>query len=475
MMDLSRNREEFAKHGYTSIKGLFRDQLGQIQEDTEKQLKENEQKDAPIGAKKTYNHLYNLPEDFILRRLSESDEFTSMVREITGKPKLALLQRDPEKGYESNLFTSKLNVYPKGGTNFRKHFDVKIIRGPLIALVYTVSSDGGKHMKLRVNSNRSGNQDQIELEPGTLTIHDANDVFHEVLKPDPDNRRVAYLMQFVDEGESPKEGLEKMASFVEAGAKTTVKTIEEEPYEYKISLVLNSFLLAFLIGLVVMSKFFGQIRSFATGSGGLIGALSLFFLLNLNYFSVESEKDTEYGYIFCRHLRDMPMSLAILMSANAFLCLMFVIYSRFRSIPPLLALLALVLVLSLVAQGKTMGADDDFQHWLSTTIFFSLALIFLALLYPGISFIGFSLLFVLFSVIGPIRASNEKKGCYDKTVDLAFSVITYMGYFSLLLAFLINTRRQPTTVETSLERNHRKIIGVIAVVAVLVVIRLVAG
>jgi hypothetical protein len=218
-------RRDFEKHGFVSVNDFFSQNLRVFQQQSEHILKGGAT-GGPPGASSTYNHNYNIPDEFLLKKMTESPEFTAWVREVTGVPNLKLMEVDRSKGYELNVFSAKLNLYPPGGTSFQKHYDREVTKGEhQVAVVYTISSEGGAPMELALFSDKSGKGKVVKLLPGTLTVHHARTTLHEVRKPDMNNRRVAYLMQFVDGGVK-KKSFSKTASYAEAALKTVYGSLK---------------------------------------------------------------------------------------------------------------------------------------------------------------------------------------------------------------------------------------------------------
>lgn len=233
---LRRARADFERKGYVAVPALLKPhELEQAQDETEAIVRKDLE-GAAGGARKsamfsrdTFFHVLpeQIPASYALRRkMLDNPNFLEFLRRLTGIDDLEFMPEKPRgSGYESNYFTGKINVYDAGMGSFHPHFDKKSFDGEQLAIVFTLSSEGGAPMRLRVKpkSPRAGRLDleEIPLEANTLTIHDSGTVFHEVLKPDANTRRVAFLMQAVRRGARKHQGsAEKARDYLEASRKT---------------------------------------------------------------------------------------------------------------------------------------------------------------------------------------------------------------------------------------------------------------
>lgn len=212
-------QQEFKEKGFIAISDLFHEFYPLIQKECEEKFQGDYERESPPFRANTLVHCTDLEDTFALRLMTENLQFISRIREITGIPDLKPVRRNPGEKYEDNVFSSKLALYEPGSGSFPSHFDRLAFEGDMVAVIYTVKSEGGAPLKLNMKS--KGHEETVDLVTGMLTLHDASRVFHEVLKPDKNTRRIAYLMQFTNGGETPKRGLRRILSYLDVAFKTT--------------------------------------------------------------------------------------------------------------------------------------------------------------------------------------------------------------------------------------------------------------
>lgn len=210
--------EEFKRKGFVKINDFFPVHLDLIQRESIAKYTNGYKMDSAPGRSYTSHHCTDLEDTFTLKLLFGDRRFRNFIRLLTGIDDLEMVHRDPSEPYEANLYSSKLELYQSGGKGMGGHYDRMVFPGDQIAVVYTVLSKGGAPMQIHMRS-REGDvvhEDNFDLFPDTLTIHDANRVYHEVIKPDPKTTRIAYLLQFTNKGKKPKTGPAKTMSHLTA-------------------------------------------------------------------------------------------------------------------------------------------------------------------------------------------------------------------------------------------------------------------
>ena len=236
-------------------------------------------------------------------------------------------------------------------------------------------------------------------------------------------------------------------------------------FEQSASIVISFLLLGFLLFLSLFGK------NFLLKNGGIIAGLGFFTILNLVYFSTEpTEKNTDYDYVFCRHIAEITVPLAVLLSLNYLVLCLILIYNRFGKLVPKLVFMIILSLALLIVMGFTMHYANEIHSFIAGLYAILFSSIF-SYMYDYIPWLIWIVILASFVVVTLIRNLyyhfTETK--WNTGLDLAFSLLTYATYLIIVFTPLIyNHCRKLVFSNERNEKIRRK--GLIPVGVALVVI-----
>lgn len=164
--------------------------------------------------------------------------------------------------------------------------------------------------------------------------------------------------------------------------------------------------------------------------GLLLFTLGLFIFLPLVYLVPNNVRmDTDAGYIWCRHLRNLPMPISLLLGLNILLAFFYFSYARYGSLQPIPIGLGAIAILSQFLMGFTMDIKGRAHEAAMATMFGSLFALLLFSFYINWFKGIFLLIFIVLAVVAYNIRNNQRHSdsetLFNEKSDLFFAAICF--------------------------------------------------
>ena len=253
---------------------------------------------------------------------------------------------------------------------------------------------------------------------------------------------------------SQPNGKNKLMSMVE---KASVFTVNNST-DIKATALLASLLLIQILVLIASARS-KRVYEMLCSRGLLLFTLNLFIFLPLVYLVPNDVRmDTDSGFIWCRHLRNLPMPISLLLGLNILVAFFYFSFGRYGSLQPIPIGLGSILILSQFLMGFTMDMEISIHQIAVNTMFASLVALFLFSFYINLFKLLFLLICIALAVTACVIRNKKRKGkeedLFDEKSDFFFAAISFTWVFLVPGVFALgHSGKDKITVSESISMN----------------------